>query len=86
MLSEEQLSRFQTLWFQRFGKDISAEGAHESAIQLLSLVSAIIPASDKAGGEEPQSAAVNGRNGSVMESAFPVHWGLNTPISTEKAG
>ncbi len=38
MLSDEQVTRFQTLYKNRFGKEISREGAYEQGAKLIRLV------------------------------------------------
>jgi len=41
MLSEEQILKFQSLYRERFGKEISREGAYEKGAKLLRLVELI---------------------------------------------
>lgn len=41
MLSDEQIIKFQTLWKNRFGKDISREEAYEKGVKLIRLVELI---------------------------------------------
>jgi len=93
MLSGEQLSKYRTLYYQRFGKEISAEDAHERAIRLLSLMAAICPMPDKIGVVDPESAPVTERSGSMIEFINPRdgHRKSNAPTSmttrfTEKIG
>ena len=38
MLSDEQIMRFQTLYKNRFGKEISREDAYEKGVKLMRLV------------------------------------------------
>lgn len=41
MLSDEQIIKFQTLWKNRFGKEISREEAYEKGVKLIRLVELI---------------------------------------------
>lgn len=41
MLSDEHIKKFQTLYKQRFEKDITQEEAYEKAVKLLGLVSLV---------------------------------------------
>ncbi len=38
MLSDEQIRKFQTLWKNRFGQEISREEAYEKGVKLIRLV------------------------------------------------
>ena len=41
MLSDEQITKFQLLWKNRFGKEIGREEAYEKGVKLLRLIQLI---------------------------------------------
>ncbi len=48
MLSDEQITKFQTLYKNRFGKEISREEAYEQGVKLIRLVELIYKPMTKA--------------------------------------